>query len=807
MSNIITAQERKRLIRERRRSLQRTQTEAAADNDITSRYNEERVSKSRKLEALGDYVDTAETRDGVRLESILNECVDTDANSNVPQSLFSAVMSRSSNTPDDKRDGSLSEKVCVPNQEGNADDTKQGGVTFATTPIKSSSSRAVFDRTNYSPGRSPGGYDILKALDGVSDFTQTFYNMHQDDGDETDGEKQSQDDVGYRVARVITRATALRLNHNSLAVKEENGSRSFDTIIEETKMPSDSTSLDVSYYQEPIGINIMDWSLKKRVRILCSSGKLPGTFSPAFSDRRKSLPDEGLVQQLTTHFLSNNACPTKLFEDIYGRQPSLEESALAKWKAATMYYQHPAIHPLPLSVLESANSKSSKKHSLSSFNNRSTYQRVRLPGIGSMGGLGTSDKLHKNIAETKSTQSSSFVSSFPTLLDKRVCEWQESFSSIYKCWRSKSVLLVTRCSSACEYKTPPSTDEISRCCFYSIAPSQVILFRVGYTKDNKAVPMIIFSSTTNEFRSKVISMGASLRVLIQNKVTNDLTVTENLFTEDMLEQQPQTRPESQGEAADLRALREANNSSTDNRPTEVEVMQKKKVQSGNASSSIPPLYVVGNDDCDIVYEFLLNTCGCSVSGSFGNWQFQHDVPLLLCRSIGPCTNTVLKTLSVSASRDNSYWTQLHGQESQGGHNTESVMELYGPILPCSLRDLMCASINWMTVDQKLKESDAFDIPTQPMNQNGTTDSGNKVESHQISMFLQAHEGEFPISVCTSTGSASSYYFNGSAITLANHPDHKEKFQWIECTRGEGLSSLIWSTSHFAELSYNTFYAA
>lgn len=349
----------------------------------------------------------------------------------------------------------------------------------------------------------------------------------------------------------------------------------------------------------------------------------------------------------------------------------------------------------------------------------------------------------------------------------------------------------------------PSADEISRCCFYSISPSQIILFRVRLAKDGKVLPIISFSSTTAKLRAKIKSMGAKLKVQRLDRTSSDVNRKgEQEFTEDMLENlKPRPLPESEGEAADLRALREANFSSKDNRPTEVEVTQKKKAQNGGDASSVPPLYVSGDDECAIVFELLLNTCGLSVSGHFGCWQFlQHDVPLLLCRSIGPCLNTVLKTLSISARRDNVYWNQLNSQEGQKEINSDSVMEIYGPILPCSLRDMMCATINWVTLDEKLDEYSVFDAPTQPMNGKGG-DSDSKMERRQVSMFLQAHEGEYPVALPMSTGTASSYSFNGSNLPISNELNDG----WNECINGEGLNSLVWNAARSTELSYNTFY--
>ncbi|KAL7490160.1 hypothetical protein ACHAW6_015893 [Cyclotella cf. meneghiniana] len=799
-----------------------------------------------------------------------------------PRSLFSAVMTRSS-ILSPHSDGISSENNRGGEQSSNGEtllgtvlqhdanktnnnvsesDPKPTAtnVTFSagiSTPVKSPLKRALLSKAN-SPGRSPGGYEIMRTLDGVSDFTQTFYNMRNDENDnEEEQNGLGLEDSGYRTARIFTRSVPLassistspRTNEReeSFAIhraNENTNSNPLDTIIEETKPAIDSTSTNRNFYQEPIAIGIMDWSLKKRVRILCSSRSLPGTaISSCSRDRNKwKVPDDGLVHQLGIQYLANSYSTT-ILEECHGRPPSLEESAIAKWLAATMYYQHPAIHPLPSSVLVAKKNRNIQTNdhteggtaaiSLASFNNRSTYERVRLPGMGSMGGLGKSERVHKSKfsrdqnANTNPAKaaSSTLVASFPKLLDRRISEWQEAFRSMYQLWRSKMKLLQARfCRAQQSASTtqliklsgPPSPDEVSRCSFYSISPSQIILFRVGLGTENKVFPVIVFSSTTAEFRLKVKSMGASIKLFKQSETLSSVAINEaEVFAEDMLEC---TRPIDMAEvfdgdaAADLRALREANNASTDNRPTEVSVTQTRKAQGNNCStaSTFPPLYVNGDDDCDIVYETLLNTCGFSISGSYGSWHFHHDVPLLLSRSIGPCLNTVLRTLSVSARRDNIYWNQLIKQDSEN-QKTESVMELYGPILPCALRDLMCASVNWMSLEQNFgnysEEYNVFDAPTQPMDSKDTP--AYSTVDHQISMFLQAHEGECPITAPTSTGTSSSSFFNGSNISLSHEQNSQtrdsELSEWRECSAGECLNSLIWDTCRSrTELDYSTF---
>jgi hypothetical protein len=92
---------------------------------------------------------------------------------------------------------------------------------------------------------------------------------------------------------------------------------------------------------------------------------------------------------------------------------SVRDRAAARWLAGTMYYQHPAVHPLPHSLLSLEREEDSKQRQqtrpggtndgiggrcrdLSSYilgeggPELSMHHRVQLPGAGCMGGLGAS---------------------------------------------------------------------------------------------------------------------------------------------------------------------------------------------------------------------------------------------------------------------------------------------------------------------------------------------------------------------------------------------------------------------------------
>lgn len=785
------------------------------------------------------------------------------------QTLFSAVMSRSGSGEKNKQQrnvglgggASLLGKVldCAKNWDRSDNKSDAGSakadnditpgannVTFSTgTPVLSPSRKALFKR-QLSPRKSPGGYDIIKALDGVTDFSQAFYNMGDMDDEEDDDDAASTHHDSHRVAHVYLRRKTVRANI-SLETKRDNtdgednelfektNSNPLHSIVEETTPAFDTTTfkqMNTSFYQEPVSLGLMDWSLKKRVRLLCSPGRcLPGSFASSFGGGNMVLPpDEGVVQQLASMFLLN--VDGGMAKQFYGREPSAEEVAMAKWMAGTMYYQHPAVHPLPSSVLLETKMPSAPHQDLSSFNDRSMYHRVRLPGVGSMGGMGISTydvgrKINPRVGSiiaTKQSVESSLVTSVANLLDKRRREWQGAFRSMYHTWLSKLKNLEYRGGTPQSFvgkKSAATPDEIARCSFYSILPSQVILFRgsvgsfdqadANERKHISVVPVIVFSSTTAELRTKLRCMGVALKVLSPNETTD--------FSEDMLETKNQQSKsatgandkDSESVKAELQALRTANGAGA-----EVSVAQKKKNRgSGDISkeSSLPPLYVNGEDDCAVVYEILLNTFGLSKLAT----QPTSDVPLLLCRSIGSCLHTTLQTLSISARRDCAYWDQTMSSQAPT-QEPESVMELYGPILPCALRDLACASINWMMLDKHWHDQrlvyDAYNAPTQAENfdekktEEDATD--NEGGTHRITILLQAHEGEQTVSEATSTGSSSSSFFNGSNATFSLSANDGGKgtgatATWQECNAGETLNALIWDVEHSSDLEYTTFH--
>ena len=357
----------------------------------------------------------------------------------------------------------------------------------------------------------------------------------------------------------------------------------------------------------------MDWSLKRRIRIEC----IPGRCLPSHHLNY----DEGLIHSLALEHLSSSSSgsgsssryntPSRWKIDMNNnnnnnedgmvkkvRQSSREIEIAARWLASTMYYQHPAIHPLPPSMLSSSSvttttspptavgstllekkrkhrqpmkkkGKSKEENGMmnsttsTSTNTNSYYssyihgpyslnQRVRLSGAGCMGGLGTSTTLFDNTTAnslTSSTTTTSAVanmtSTISSLLIQRRRDWQVAFRSVYHTWKLQMNNINVK---LCQYQNQHQhqqhkndvttiNDEVSRCSFYIISSCQIILFRGGCVKKRCSSS----SSTDDEKDCTVLvpmiifsSTTLSLRLKL-----NSLGVTLRLFTPKKNKQQQQ----------------------------------------------------------------------------------------------------------------------------------------------------------------------------------------------------------------------------------------------------------------------------
>jgi len=806
----ISAAERKRQIRERRR-LKQSRVSSLATATTASASSE--TADGGDIARNNSFADT-DFENG-RLENNVDqdqdvECsllhnniapnsdvgIDKDTQKESSKTLFSVVMSRSN------KDSSSIEN----------DATKDKN-NIATTPKAK--------KKHISPTKSPGGYDVLKALDVAN-----VYNEHLVKIENESGSNQGKNDVEPEDEWMDAQITSKRTHLNSdvtyeSSVKENLLDGMEAEIIEETRHMIDRADMKrvkSSAYDEPIGVGVVDWSVKKRLRIESVPGRcLPGTRSAfAFGRNGHGQPlDDGYVNQLAIQYLSNSSMSGN------GREPSTAESLEARWRASTMYYQHPSVYPLPPSILQEY-AKAEQKMTqwdgnLSSFirGPRSIYHRLRLAGCGSMGGLGESATSAGEKSKNGSSVSSN--SDVPKLLEQRRCEWKGAFASLFNSWRTRLRHLELRNSKYSdgngrfsslkdEQCKPPTTGEVLRCSFYLIRPEQVVLFRSCFMPveiDGQVkqciMPMIVFSSTTGHLRSMLNSMGIKMRVLsgLESKDNEaEFFLEENLRELDAQIHANGVSGDAESVHAELEAIKWAGVGDGN-----VTVAQKNKKRKLDDKSFSSPLYCVGYNNCSAVFELFINTCGLSLSPHNSPFEQRFDtdvlsdVPLLLCRSLGPCMHFSLKSLCVSGRRDYGYMNQMssgRGDHKQDKTDVRTTLELRGPILPCALRDITCSLVDCMLIDKHHTQS----LSNQTLKSNAT-DEG--VGSHHFALFLQSHEGECAALGPNPTGLSSASLFNGSKLSVVQN----ETSIWHECSHGELLNVMVWDIQRANYVSYNS----
>ena len=828
------------------------------------------------------------------------ELISNNTSKKKKTSLFSAVISRSSSNKS-KFNNNAHKKQSI------ATSTKPSSLADATSNKMSTPTKTLINNSSKSskrsPMHSPGGYEILQALDSANLYA---YNNNQQDneGEEEDGtttaQQHTKDTEGkdeFHDANVYfhkSTAASRRSGYDDMGTtrekkretKEDLSSLFLDSsIVEATRQGTYSTTSNhlkrgvgsnVGSSSVPVSVGMIDWSIKRRLRLDCIPGNcLPGS---SMNGGMKGGLNEGKVRQLAIQQLSSSIDTSSMERSSASysmRATSEEEMAASKWLASTMYYQHPAVHPLPLSMLVVDSSSSSTstaggkkgdggrkdgKGDLSSYilQPQSVHNKVRLSDVGSMGGLGlsnlplTNDKdksiLGNQQQRRERNTDKASVSTVSSLLYQRRRDWQECFRSLFQLWKSK-LKEIDRSSSSTTASS--QQDLISRNSFYIISSNQIVLFRCGYMKQHSGdispqlVPMVVFSSTTPYLRSKLKSMGVELRLFTSKSSDTTTTSTEEegsyeVFTESLLETNNDTTP-TQEDSAEVHAELNAIKHADDEKGKVTVEVKKRKVRpryndlnnsnNGSKGSSLPPLFVYGIDDCNVVYELFMNTYGLSsVDNQTAGMSSKtttttnatvpvSDIPLLLCRSLGSnCLHTTLRTLSVSSRRDTGFMNQVYHQDQQQQRhhsstaaNAKATLELRGPILPCALRDLTCAAINLMLLDKKSRRQQGkhqdLDFLQRTNNKN---DMETNSSSHQFAMFLQVHEGESSTSMSKmTTGSSSSVNFNGSNISLMpsqeeeGEDDHNnDASSWYECRQGDCINVLVWDVSRTSVVSFH-----
>ena len=357
--------------------------------------------------------------------------------------------------------------------------------------------------------------------------------------------------------------------------------------------------------------------------------------------------------------------------------------------------------------------------------------------------------------------------------------------------------------------------------FYATGKGHTALFRVGVERrrdtsssshttgplealnDGMAarfVPEIIISSSTLELREKLRSMGVQLMLLDhwhslkRGSVFKEEDLTRSLqpLSTAVKLQQQDNSPSIQAELVALRRAQAFGQTVG----ADVSVRVHSRAGGGHSLPSrspkrIPPLYMTGLDDCAAFFEIYYNTFGDIRAGNLQlPWktnELGQDVPLLLCRKLGPFLHSTVK--SVRSTIRQTKTVALGESTSEPPASTALCLEGY--ILPCAVRDLISASANVLLANEASRDVEEDISALEVENIAGT---------HHFTIRPTAYSGEEAAgNVKPGTiGSYSSKGMNGDYSVL-QQSDYMDGMQY--CEHDEILMLAVWDMQRPNSLAY------
>jgi hypothetical protein len=573
---------------------------------------------------------------------------------------------------------------------------------------------------------------------------------------------------------------------------------------------------NVEWHETFVGSNmtgLVDWSLKKGLTFECQ----PGLSLVADVNAQRL----GMMQ-----FMSGLDSKPNM-----ARNRNDSSAAAAQWEAGLLFWQHPALYPLP-AAMEPSGNRQFAAPAVPLMNNASDSLLSKDSGAksqmdGQHSKLGTNfayDLAQATMPPPKASFLQPVMSTAATgaaagkrsgldpgsndaraFMERRKCEWQEAFRSLYLSW----IQAVRRLADKWDDEDVPKESDIADTYFYACGKGHTILFRVGIHQSNddddddnldteernrpevKLVPEIVISSSTRQTREKLRSMGVKL-VLLERWEDAEGEFHENII-------QPEHANEHTGADAspavkeELAALRRAQVYGQ-TVGADVKVTTKPRATMRFRSpKGIPPLVVSGEDECAAFFEVYLNSLGQIGFGTPQAWHasdLPFDVPRLLCRKLGPFLHSSMQSLDLKKKRSNAM------AKSDGSLDEHVSIELRGILLPCAVRDLVCAVINGMLVSE-----------TQS---NSSSDDSSKVNADSQNLIVRANafDGEELQAIQGTIGSHSSVWLNGKADFWGHLQEGYEDGKTVQqCRYGEVLMMAVWDSTRPSALAYKLDYIA
>jgi hypothetical protein len=586
---------------------------------------------------------------------------------------------------------------------------------------------------------------------------------------------------------------------------------------------------DVEWHETTVGCNqntntaktgfgLIDWSLKKSLTFECQPGL--SLMSDVNAQRL------GMMQFLSVLDAKRNTNTMPTMARNNSDPSNAAAVAATQWQAGLLFWQHPALYPLPASM-EPAGNRSASQFALG------------LPSMNAAGGERSDSLLSKDSASKSQMDAHSEAgrniaydlaqASMPppkasglqpvmstaaaavgkrngldsssndtrAFMERRKCEWQEAFRSLYLSWIQKVRRLADKWDNEVDI---PQESDIADTYFYACGKGHTILFRVGIQQsvddddDNlvteerdrdaiKLVPEIVITSSTRQTREKLRSMGVKL-VLLER-----WEEAEGEFQESIIDSAQSQANDRQGVdaspavKAELAALRRAQvYGQTVGADVSITTKPRSNVRF-RSPKGIPPLVVAGEDDCAAFFEVYLNSLGQIGSGTPQAWHasdLPHDVPRLICRKLGPFLHSSMQSLDLKKKRSDSL------TKSDGSTSDEHVsIELRGILLPCAVRDLICAIINGMLASE-------IEI--------------NSSESQNLIVRTTTYDGEELQAIQGAIGSHSSAWLNTKADVWGHLQEGHEDGKTVQqCRYGEVLMMAVWDSTRPSALAYKLDY--
>ena len=507
-------------------------------------------------------------------------------------------------------------------------------------------------------------------------------------------------------------------------------------------------------------MRLIDWTLQSNLQIQCE---------PSLPVDDNSVPPHILAQVLQHLSFSGPA-----FD-----QPNRLSSATIQWHQGLLYWQHPS---------STVANQIQKASSTVAFPSRHSFPELKEAV--SKTGTTINDYKKKDCAKAVSLSAANSC-------------WQQAFQSLVATWIQKIGLL--------KEKTP-SAQEVADTYFYALGNGHTILFRIGVQEDKdddyqktpvRLVPEIVVSSSSLALRQQLRDMGATWFLLSPLEDEEDpLQLDGRLeFHEDMLPTtvaatKQKTTVAATTTTATMSSLSEPRK--TNHSPTKADLLALRRAQAFGQTAGadvsfsmrtrntelpmskhrVPPLYLLGMDDCLAFCEVYLNALGQISTGQPNCWRASKlstkGLPLLLCRKLGPFLHSTLGQAAVR----------------RQAQPVGDIVDVSGILLPCAIRSLVGAVIQLLTDNEPSREDGIGDAPTHAVFSTTLHNSGNAV-----------------VVGAGAIGDASSKFLNSSTRTWNHLVQEEDNELYHHCLHGERVQTVVWDLNRPSDLAYKLDYVS